>query len=780
MPDTPGTIIITDFSRGWDPTHPDEQLIGSEGAPGDQFYKPQGAPFLSPDVHDVDFWNGYLSKRNGKVALGSPISAGNAVLGLFSYFFTSIAGSINRTLSAFCNGLFYYYNLGVWTSILLNNGDSGDWTQATFAYFETLKNLLFMSPGNSNGSTTLLPARWWDGASIYMPFHGGRPTPFYERGLLNGAQWGQISVISGTSITFVSDVKASGLFRGKQVWLHYASGTVEPVAVSSFVTTGTVGSSTYYVTSMIITTPPKYTAEVANAVVWGAVVVSGLATGGSIAISGTLTTIRVLAVTTLLSGGQRSWEISVDLPVGTTGSIALSSLQMSYGSFYFFGTDIPENATTWYMTVPFDPQLSNSDPNGGLSQIFYRIPDNKGVPTDTSTGYNPMPNSTTAFNILTGRNVNTDVTLVADQAVDAQGYFTGQVDVPYYKFAKAWQDFLVLFGDVWNPSSIWISAFGAPQVFGTQGGLDGAFIEIPNGNDGQVIIGAYVWRGDMYIFKTNSVYVLTFSGSTSLSPFNVTKLQGNYGPISAKSIAEGDNYLYFLSPLGLCAISGLTISLLPESDKIKAKFMGPDSWDLSIMTVSQAIAYPGKKQIHFQVSTQVPVQGQTYELQAGDNMLVYDWERRTFWYNTGSVQETAFTQDLGASPPVAYAGDSAGQVWTLDQSGTDEVTPIDFHYETPWLNMGTPGNFKMLTWIHIGGIQQSAGTLNVTLSMDFHLKQDVIYTMDMTNPQFQRGLYISVNQQAKYFKITLTNNTENIPVSIRFMRIDYNDLGTQL
>src|ERR1019366_10140337 len=290
---------------------------------------------------------------------------------------------------------------------------------------------------------------------------------------------------------------------------------------------------------------------------------------------------------------------------------------------------------------------------------------------------------------------------------------------------------------------------------------------VPNGNDGQVIIGAYVWRGDLYIFKTNSVYVMQFSGTTSLSPFVLTKLQGNYGPVSPGCIAEGDNYLYFLSPVGLCAISGLTVSLLPESDSLRSKFNGPNSWNLSQLSNALAITFPQKKQIHFQVAVST----------VGDNVLVYDWSRRTFWYDTGSIQESAYLQDLSSAPPVPYAGDSAGQLFQLDSYGNDEATPIDMRYETPWLNLGDPSGWKELKWMWLAGAQQVTGNMHIEVYVDFGLKAVRAFDFDMSDPLFQVGLYKSLNMRCKYIKIVLTNNDQGIPVAIRYLRVDYVDSG---
>ena len=761
----PGSLTVTDFSRGWDPTHPDEQLVGANLAPGAQFGASAGAPFYSPDVHDVDFWRGYLEKRNGKSPVGNPLS--NApVLGLYRYVFANAFGSLSKILVALCNSAVYWTLGSIWTENL-----SVVWTAALFSYFSTIKNLLFMSPVYNLNGVPVSP-RWWDGASQNFGYHAPRMSPPYLLRTEGNYSAANIANVSGTLLTMAPGQPASGLYIGKQIWVFNTSyGYMEPNTISSFQVVAPQGSAGYCVLAISLGTPLKYPGSDYSGVCWNGGTVA-VATGGSgtITTSGSVTCIRLLAVTSLASGGQRSSEFSVDVPVGSTGSIVLSNLQMSYGDGTLFGTDINNLATTWYMTAPFNPQLSASDPNGGLSQTFYRIPDNQGMPTNTSLGFNPMPNSTTGFTIYTTPTVSSAITLVADTGVDAPGYFTSQVDAPFYQFSVAWQDFLVLAGDMWNPSAIWISAYGAPQVFGTQGGLDGAFIQVPNGNDGQVITGLFVWQGNLYIFKTNSVYVCTFTGNTSVSPFQVQQLQSNYGAVSPRSIAAGDVYLYFMSSSGLCAINGLTAQLLPENDQIRYQFLESDGWNISALGLSQAFSLQAKKQIYFQMADAV----------LGDVVLVYDWSRRNFLYHTGGIKESALFQDPSVSPPQLYGGDYAGQVWTLDVIGTDENPPINMYYSTPWLNLGDSAAWKFIKWIWVSGVQQNQGTLNILVYEDFNFDVANVFPVDMTKNQFAQGQWVAINLRAHYFKIVLQNNQLNTPVQVRVLRIDYENQGPQL
>ena len=761
----PGSLVVTDFSRGWDPTHPDEQLVGQNLAPGVQFGVSAGAPFYSPDVHDVDFWRGFLEKRNGKAAVGVPLAAA-PILGLYRYVFSNAFGSISKFLVALCNGALWTASGTVWVENI-----SVVWNQAVFAYFSTIKNLLFASPVYNVNGVPIIP-RWWDGSSLNFGYHGPRMSPFYL--LKTGGSYSSANIanVAGTLLTMAAGQPASGLFIGKQIWVFNDSyNYMEPNTIASFQVVAAQGSAGYSVLAISLGAPLKYASNGYSAVCWNGGTMA-VATGGNgkIITAGNATCIRLLAVTTLASGGQRSSEFSVDVPVGTTGSIILSNHQMAYGDGMLFGTDINNLATTWYMTAPFNPQLPSSDQNGGLSQIFYRIPDNQGVPTDTSLGFNPMPNSMTGFTVYTSPTVASAVTLVADTSVDAQGYFTGQVDIPFYQFSAVWQNFLVLAGDIWNPSAIWISAFGAPQVYGTQGGLDGAFIEVPNGNDGQVITGLYVWQGNLYIFKTNSVYIAQFSGNTSVSPFQIQPLQSNYGAVSPRSIAAGDVYLYFMSASGLCAINGLTAQLLPENEQIRYQFLEADGWNMSLLGLSQAFSLPAKKQIYFQMADAV----------LGDVVLVYDWSRRNFLYDSGGIMESALFQDLSVSPPQLYGGDYAGQVWTLDVIGEDENPPINMYYSTPWLNLGDPAAWKFLKWLWISGVQQNQGTLNILIYEDFNFNVAKVFQIDMTQQQFAQGQWVAINMRAHYFKIVIQNNQLNTPVQVRVVRIDFENQGTQL
>lgn len=768
-----GQVTVTDFAaRGWNPTVPDEQLVGAAGAPGAQFGIAAGAPFSSPDVHDVDFWNGWLNKRNGKSPLGGPLAAA-PVLGIFMYAFAASTGVLTRLLTAVCNGLLFVYSGGAWNAGLALTG----WNVALQAYFSVLQNQLFISPANNPASSPLVP-RWWDGVSQNLGYHGNRLSPFYVAASGGPYIYAQILTVVNQVVTVAANSPASGLYLGLTVYLDNGA-YLEPAIVTAFTTTGTPGTN-YYAQTITLQKPLRYPAAGYQRVSWNAIEIAGIqnSSSGAMAITSPENTIRVMAVTSLNSGGQRASIFSVDVPAGPNGYIDMESLDFAGGDGQLFGTDLPQNATTWFITPPFNPQLPPTQAGSGVGQVFYQVP--SGAISSGGTAIsNPPSNSNQSIQITQTPNTSTWFTAEAALGVDSQGYLTGQVDVPFYSLSIAWQNFLVMSGDIWSPSTIYISAYGAPHIIGTQGGLDGDYIPVPNYQDGQVIVSMYVRNGILYIFKTNSVYALQFNGSAATSPFTLTKLQGNFGAIAQGCVAESDQYLFFLSNAGLCAVSYLTMSLVVESEAIRAKFVGPKAWNLSLMQFSQAVPYPAKKQIWFQAANAVP----------GDAILVYDWSRRTFWFHTpnnaaaatplvSNLIAPALCADLTAEAPNLYLGDYNGQVWTLDQPGVDDTTPIDFHYETPWLNFGSPSDFKTLEWLWIGGAKQTTGTLNVMLYIDFNPKAERVYAWDMTNPLFEIGFAESqqaqrVNLEGKYFKLVLANNTPGNQVAIRFMKIKY-------
>jgi hypothetical protein len=765
MPQAPTQVFtILDFgARGWNPTHPDEQLVGKAGAPAAQFSIATAAPVSSPDMHDVDFWNGFLNKRNGKKSIANAL--GSAFMGIFVY---APLNGIKLLISFAASTInFMPFGNSAWSSL-----SYPFLTDIQYSVFLTMQNLLLFFPTTTPGNMPVMPM-WWDGIMPSMGWLGNRLSPWYQA-KLTGVPYYYINITGISSALLVSvapNQLASGLYIGETIYLDNGN-YMETNVVSNFTYNGTPGQINYYVNAIILQNPLKYPAQNYTRASWNAAQVIGLSTGGSIVTQASGNTVIVMAVTQLQSGGQRASFFSVDLPP-TTGvaSIQISGLNLAGGDGKIWGNDLTYEATTFFMTGLFNAELSPIQPGSAASQIFYLIPGNYLVP-DGGTPQNPVPNGTTSITIQQIPD-STWTTAVGALGIDQQAALTGQIDVPFATNAVSWQGFIITSN---NNSTLQISAYNAPHVWGTAGGMDGTSITVPDINDGQNIIGFYPYRGFLYIFKTNSTYLMTFNGSNSLSPFDIQKMQGNFGPISPGLIAETDEYVVFLSASGLCAISGMTVFVLqPTSDFIRAKFIGPKAWNLSAMGQAQSVVLPQKQQIWFQVA-----EGNTL-----DTILVYDWERHIFWYNTGGAAESYIASDMTSSTPALYGGDSNGQLWQLDIPEPDENPPIAFHWETPWLNFDDPVSWKTIKMLFIGGNKQPVvngihPTLNILLYHDFNPKAWKVITQDMSDPRFESGTWFPFNDRARYFKIALTNNQNNQPVGIRYLSLLYTNEGPDL
>jgi hypothetical protein len=682
-----------------------------------------------------------------------------AIQGIYDYRYGN--ATITQAIMGTINGGLYYKSGSSWTSIKSGLGSG----QNVLFDFATAQNRLFSTDYGNN-----LP-QVWDGSSTGTMAGGYRLSPRYvASGTPRAAT---ISSTSGSILTMAASQPASGLYRGKQITLTGGTTTYpETGIVKSFVTTGLQGAANYYVTSITLEDTPL--AADRTAAKWNGVT-TAFSGSGSITTLTTLTCIKIIGVTQLKSGGFRCTdEISIDIAIAAgSQKIDLSNIAMnSSADGTQFAFDIGTSATTWFATPAFDPQLVPTDANSGPSQIYYRIPDEKGGATVwTSTGFNPMPNSTTSFSIKTLPTSAQDTLEVTYRF--PQAYFTGQVDMPRFKFLKAWQGFLCGMGDPENPSRLWISAQNSPQVWGTAGGVNGAFLPIPIGNDGQIGTGLYVWRSDLYVFKNNSVYRTQYTGNLGLSPFRVDPVQGEIGALSHWAIKESDFGIIFLSVKGVAVCLGTSVQILPESDNLTNLFLlsDPGRFNTASMQYSTALLYSSKSQIWFGVSSTSAT--------TRDLVLVYDYDKRTFWLDDGiSANYFANVGDTNGFPQ-PYSGDYSAQIFLHDSGTNDNGSPINWNYSTPHIMFRDITGWKRGVWLWISGFVQSSGTLYVDEYCDFSATVTTTYEFNMADANFRMGLQERLSNRSKYSRFVLRNSELNVPVKIESLQIDYEDDGQQ-
>jgi len=656
----------------------------------------------------------------------------------------------NKSGSAFIN---------TWTS-LANTLEVGQDKITSFAAF---KDYAFVTDG------TDAPAVVWDGVSTGAMRHGYRLSPPYT-GYSNAANAGAtIGSISGTNITLAANQGASGLYVGKTVWLTGSANiNPQPVTVKSFITTGTKGSATYYVTSISIEEQEIQLDH--TAVKWNGATVAVNTSSGTrnINTTGELTCFSVLLVTSLKSGGYRSSEFSIDVATGTAANIQFSNIAAAAttnGTEFAF--DISDLATTVFMSQPFNPGNSTTTTTGVAPSISYHK-----VSASTSFisgGINPIPTAATAFDLLD------EVPTTNDSLLDEYGlptnYFTAQIDAPKSVYMALFQGFLCVAGDPSTPNRLYTSQADAPQVWSGAGESYGSFFDLDTA-DGDVIKGVASHNTSLYVFKQRGIYYGEFTGIAA-APFTFRRLQTSLGALSGWSVKQLDWGVVFLSERGPAYVSGTQVGLLPGAEDIQNLFDPNDSaaFNLDVMKFSTAGHNPTKQQVWWGVASANATNR--------DQVLVYDYGNRAFWLNTDSAN---YFTEVGDSAGFfgIWSGNYNGEVFQQESGATDDGVNIPFTYQSAWVTFSGGSDYKSLDRIWVrGDVQSSASTLTVEIFKDFSATASRTVTFDMTDARFKAGIQVPLNLQAKAFAVRFSN-TSAVPLKIDSFQLDYQSRGDRV
>lgn len=475
------------------------------------------------------------------------------------------------------------------------------------------------------------------------------------------------------------------------------------------------------------------------------------AAGGAV----TAGTYKVMAVTTLISGGYRA---STPVSVTTSGgnlTIAATSVVMDGTSAANFGFDIAATATKWFMTA-----------DGGT--IYYKIPTG-----NLSTAANPMANNVTSFNITALTGLTTANTLLDEYGLE-QAYFTAQVASPTGKYLAVFQNMLALGGDASYPSRVWFSGLNdgtnlaGPQIWSTVGGVYGNYRDV-DAQDGEVLTGIKEWNGNLYAFKRHSVHLISFTG-VATQPFEVRRLSGTLGALSHWSIKETQRGLVFMSERGPCICTGTSLQIIPSAKNILDRFNpgDSDSYNLAAMQYTTAGNNSTKMQVHWGVSS--------HSATTRDLTLVYDYEHDCFWENSVSANYYTEVTDSNFFPYI-WSGDYSAQVFKHDTGTTDNGSAISWYLETPNIVLGKPFNFKAIDHIFVSGEVQSSGTLTVEVYTDFSSTVATTMTFDMSAAAFKRGNIKPLNLICTAVRLKLSNSELSVPVQINSIGFAWDDKG---
>lgn len=243
------------------------------------------------------------------------------------------------------------------------------------------------------------------------------------------------------------------------------------------------------------------------------------------------------------------------------------------------------------------------------------------------------------------------------------------------KYVEAYNNYIFLanvsVGSTTYPTRIYWSNLQDPTTF-----LTTSFIEVAI-NDGQQITGMKVLGDNLIIFKTRSIYIISFTGDPDI-PFILQgggKSNSDVGCAAPFSIQEVTNGLMFVSFDGLYYFDGSNSSKV--SDRINPTFLAFNNTRLSQI---RSMVQHNKHRYLFSVPSS--------SSNTNDTVVTWDWYLNAFSIYTGinaSSMCTTFTSGYNEN---LYFGDYAGFYYHMD-TGSDDYplnvqTAINSYYYTNW------------------------------------------------------------------------------------------------
>ncbi len=470
--------------------------------------------------------------------------------------------------------------------------------------------------------------------------------------------------------------------------------------------------------------------------------------------------VKVILVTTLRSGGYRvSAAVSITLS-GTTQKIDLTYAVNAVAAEFSF--DIAATATTIYCTLP----------NGS---IFYKVP-----AASLSTAGNPIANTQTSNSILP----MTDATLIAGGSFESnlgypQGYATGQVATPKAKYLEVFQNMLAMAGDPSNPSRVWFSEQGAPQVWGNGDsgtGVQGDFLDIAI-DDGETVTGLAVSDGALMVGKQTAIYRVDFTGNAADS-WIVRKVSGEWGVLSNWSMQIIPEGLFYLSERGPCICYGTYSDIIPQTRLIQNLFdnTSADSFNLASMIYTVACNDTTRNQILMTISSP----GVTIR----DRILSYDYEQKMYGLYDGYQANYLATIGDSNGFPSLWTGNLSGQVFkqsliTANTPYFDNGAAIILAYNTPNLDFGDPASFAQADWLHLAGKVVTSGNLYIDLFNDDSTTYYRTISIDMTSANFATGMAVRLGAVGRSLKIRFrsVDFTGVSGMELHWLRLEYSESG---
>lgn len=297
--------------------------------------------------------------------------------------------------------------------------------------------------------------------------------------------------------------------------------------------------------------------------------------------------------------------------------------------------------------------------------------------------------------------------------------FAIDVNITKAKYVEAYNNYLFLanvsVGTTTYPTRIYWSNLQDPTTW-----LTTSFVEVAM-NDGQQITGLRVLGNNLIVFKTRSIYIVSFTGDPDV-PFILPgggKSNSDIGCVAPFSIQEVQNGLVFMSFDGLYYFDGFNAEKM--SDRINPTILGLNQTRLS--QIRSMVQHNKHRYI-----MSVPSSSST----TNDTVITWDWYLNAFSVYVGMAPAAMCTTYTSGFQEKIYFGDYSGFYYQMD-NGTDDyplnvATAINAYYYTNWKPFSDIMDEKVI--LHLALYYQLSNSI-LTLSYSYDFVDTDTYSLTM-------------------------------------------------
>lgn len=299
----------------------------------------------------------------------------------------------------------------------------------------------------------------------------------------------------------------------------------------------------------------------------------------------------------------------------------------------------------------------------------------------------------------------------------------GNTTYPNGKYAAFWKNYMFICGDgVLNSttynSRVWFSNLGDPDTFTT--GTD--YFDV-NKSDGQDITGIASLGEFLVIFKRKSIYIMSGSNpdawKLSGSVNNLSQIANGIGCVSAKSIVQVGNDLWFMSDDGVRSIRRNEEGSIPLMGLVSGNVNGIID-DINWTYASKIAGVYFDNKVYMAIPTGTSTTNDTVlvantRIQLDKPFNPHPWFVYTGW------NPYCWSVYLGGSTPELHYGDSTTtnviQAESTDSDATSS-SGIDFDVRGKMIDLQVPEMKKTVRFIKYGVLGSGDYDLNLYTSRD--------------------------------------------------------------